>query len=128
MTERAHNAISEFARVVRANSPREHTKKLAGSYSTPFALALGALGINQFNKTEPIKSWRRGKCAPPDWAIQIVRDELVRNAEWNYTISELLRQAKGPGRGDRTGIQVARWRAKLAEEKEKGAEAPNSQS
>jgi len=117
MSERAHNAASEFARVVRAGTLRDHTETLAGKYSTPFARALAALGIRQFNKVEPIKSWRRGQAKPRAWAVQILRDKLESEAELLYEISEQLRHEIGPGANGTEALR--QWREQKSRENQK---------
>jgi hypothetical protein len=122
MTNKAHNAASEFARAVRASSPLGHAKKLAGKYSTPTATALALLGLKQFNGAEPIKSWRRGQCAPAGWAIESMRDALEELAEACYAESERLRQAKGPGHAGAAGTRALHaYRANQSAQKEKAA-------
>lgn len=126
MSDQAHNVASEFARAVRANSPRRHLENLAGRiYNTPFERAVRLLGLEQYERPL-IRNWRRGRAKPRGWAVQLMRDELEQCAELFYAVAEEMRHEIGHGPGQKGAEHWRRWNAQKAAEKEKGAEAPST--
>lgn len=67
---------------------------------------------------EQIRNWRRGLCAAPQWAVDILAAELVRQGE--RAIQCAAERQHGPGKGGEAGtIALHNYRRQRALEKER---------
>jgi hypothetical protein len=122
MLEIAAAAESEIGRDVRASTRQEHRDSFKKTLDKPpMRVAIDRLMAPPYSPARleqlfgghatygQIQNWRYGHCKPPPWAVDLICGMLEEHARTLLRVAAAI--TPGPGKGDPTGVQLARWRA-----------------
>ncbi len=131
---------SEIRRSARQSGRRKHPESLLGNtYTSAFWACMVHLLEPPRTRTkltaffhgrasyELIRLWRFGRCAPPDWATDIMRHEIQKRvAEINALIEGLKKIPVQESPGIRGTRHLAAWRERKARERDEKEKAANA--